>query len=110
MAFRIITAEEAAAVIKNGDNVGFSGFTPAGSPKAVSVALAKRAEEEHAKGNPFKINVFTGASTGDSIDGVLTRANAINFRAPYQTNADFRKAANSGLVNYADLHLSQMAQ
>lgn len=110
MAFRIISAEEAASVIKNGDNVGFSGFTPAGSPKAVSVALAKRAEEEHAKGNPFKINVFTGASTGDSVDGVLTRANAIGFRAPYQTNADFRKASNAGLVDYADLHLSQMAQ
>ncbi len=42
-------------VVKNGDNVGVSGFTPAGSPKVVPVAIAKRAEEEHAKGNPFKI-------------------------------------------------------
>ena len=110
MAFKYITAEEAASVIKNGDNVGFSGFTPAGSPKAVSVALAKRAEEEHAQGHPFKINIFTGASTDDSVDGVLTRADAVAFRAPYQTNGDMRKGLNAGKVEYADLHLSQMAQ
>ena len=110
MALKYITAEEAASIINNGDNVGFSGFTPAGSPKAVSVALAERAEAEHAAGRPFKINMFTGASTGDSVDGVLTRAGAIGFRAPYQTNGDMRKALNSQSMAYADLHLSQMAQ
>lgn len=110
MALKYITAEEAASIINNGDNVGFSGFTPAGSPKAVSVALAERAEAEHAAGRPFKINMFTGASTGDSVDGVLTRAGAIGFRAPYQTNGDMRKALNSQGMAYADLHLSQMAQ
>lgn len=110
MALKFISAEEAASHIKNNFTVGFSGFTPAGSPKAVSVALAKIAEEEHAKGNPFKINVMTGASTGDSVDGVLSRANAINYRAPYQTNKDLRNAINAGAVNYNDIHLSQMAQ
>ncbi|NDW09780.1 acetyl-CoA hydrolase/transferase family protein [Dysgonomonas sp. 520] len=110
MALKIMTAEEAASLIKDNDNVGFSGFTHAGCPKVVPVALAKRAEEEHAKGNSFKIGMFTGASTGDSIDGALARAHAIKFRTPYQTNKDLRNAINSDEVKYFDLHLSTLAQ
>jgi succinate CoA transferase len=110
MAIKRITAEEAAQLIKHDDNVGFSGFTHAGCPKVVPVALAKRAEAEHAKGNPFKIGMFTGASTGDSIDGALARAKAIKFRTPYQTNNDIRNAINNGEVQYFDLHLSTLAQ
>lgn len=53
MAFNYITAEEAAEFIHHNDNVGFSGFTAAGTPKVVTVALAKRAEAEHAAGRPF---------------------------------------------------------
>ena len=73
MGFRFISAAEAASLIKNGDTIGLSGFTPAGTPKAVTPEIAKIAEAEHAKGNPFKINILSGASTGDSCDGVLTR-------------------------------------
>ena len=64
--YTTITAAEAAALIKNGDSLGLSGFTPAGVPKAVTRELAKIAEAEHAKGNEFQINLFTGASTGQS--------------------------------------------
>lgn len=109
-AIKRITAEEAALLINNNDNIGFSGFTHAGCPKVVPVALARRAEAEHAKGNPFKVGIFTGASTSDSIDGVLARAHAIKFRTPYQTNTDVRNAINSEEVSYFDLHLSTMAQ
>ena len=110
MALKFISAEEAASLIKHDDNVGFSGFTHAGCPKVVPVEIAKRAESEHAKGNPFKIGVFTGASTGDSIDGSLARAKAIKFRTPYQTNKDMREALNRGEFDFFDLHLSQLAQ
>jgi len=110
MALQFMTAQEAALLIKNNDNVGFSGFTHAGCPKAVPVALAKYAEEEHAKGNPFKIGMFTGASTGDTIDGYLARAHAVKFRTPYQTNTDMRNAINNEEVKYFDLHLSTLAQ
>jgi succinate CoA transferase len=110
MALQFISAEEAASLVKHNDNVGFSGFTHAGCPKVVPVAIAKLAEEEHAKGNSFKIGVFTGASTGDSIDGSLTRAKAIKFRTPYQTNKDMRVALNNGEFDFFDLHLSQLAQ
>ena len=80
MGFNIISAAEA----------------PAGTPKAVTPEIAKIAEEEHAKGNPFQIGIFTGASTGDATDGILSRIKAIRYRAPYTTNPDFRKAVNNG--------------
>ena len=105
-----MTAAEAASLIQNGEIIALSGFTPAGSPKAVTAELAKQAEEKHARGEAFRIGIITGASTGDSCDGVLTRAHAIQFRAPYTTNTDFRKAVNNGEINYTDIHLSQVAQ
>lgn len=110
MALKFITAEEAASYINHNDNVGFSGFTAAGCPKAVPAALAKRAIEEQEKGNPFQIGMFTGASTGDAIDGNLARANAIKFRTPYQSNGDLRKSLNAHDAAYFDMHLSQLAQ
>src|SRR5574344_756573 len=110
MAFNYISAAEAASLIKHGYNIGLSGFTPAGTAKAVTAELAKIAEAEHAKGNPFQVGIFTGASTGDSCDGVLSRVKAIRYRAPYTTNKDFRTAVNNGEIAYNDIHLSQMAQ
>ena len=113
MALNYISAKEAAALINHNDNVGFSGFTHAGCPKVVPVEIAKKAQEEHEKGNPFKIGIFTGASTGDAIDGNLARANAVKFRTPYQTNKDMRNAINNvehDPIVYFDMHLSQLAQ
>ena len=110
MAYKRITAAEAAALIQNGQNIGLSGFTPAGTAKAVTHELAKRAEAEHAAGREFKIGLFTGASTGQSADGDLSNAQAIGYRAPYTTNPDFRRHVNAGEIAYNDIHLSQMAQ
>ena len=42
MALKFITAEEAASFVHHNDNVGFSGFTPAGCPKVVPGAIAKK--------------------------------------------------------------------
>ncbi|MDR2139198.1 MAG: acetyl-CoA hydrolase/transferase family protein [Tannerella sp.] len=110
MALQFITAEEAATFVNHGDRVGFSGFTPSGCPKIIPSAIAKRAEEAHAKGNPFQIGIFTGASTGDRIDGALARANAVKFRSPYQSNKDLRALLNAREAQYFDLHLSSLAQ
>ena len=107
--YKIVTADEAAAYVNHGDAVGFSGFTPAGSPKAVPPAIARRAEAFHAAGKEFKIGVYTGASTGDSLDGALARANAVLFRTPYQSNRDMRGALNTDHVAYFDMHLSSIA-
>jgi len=102
---KITSAEEAAALIKPGMNIGTSGFTPAGYPKAVPLALAARM-----KANPFKINLWTGASVGKELDGALAEVNGIAKRLPYQTNDAIRKQINSGQIQYTDLHLSHVAQ
>jgi acetyl-CoA hydrolase len=109
MSFSRLTAEEAAAVIQNDYTVGFSGFTPAGAAKLVPVALAARARAEHAAGRPFKIRVMTGASTG-RLDDVLADAEAISWRAPYQSSAKLRAQINAGQVEFVDMHLSHVPQ
>ena len=110
MAYKRITAAEGAALIKHGENIALSGFTPSGAAKAVTKELAKIAIAEHEAGREFQVGIFTGASTGQSTDGDLANANAIRYRAPYTTNADFRKHVNMGEIAYNDIHLSQMAQ
>ena len=110
MSFSVLTAAEAAAIIQNGQTVGFSGFTPSGAPKAVPLALAARATAEHEANKEFEIGVLTGASTGPSLDGALAKARAIKFRTPYQTDSDLRDRINRGQTRFFDLHLSVMPQ
>ena len=107
---RIMSAAEAAALIPTGANVGMSGFTGAGYPKALPQAIAERAKAEHAAGKPYKINVWTGASTAAECDGVMAEADAIGQRLPFNTDATTRKAINQGGIDFIDMHLSHVAQ
>ncbi len=106
---KVISAEDAAALIPNGEKIGVSGFTGSGYPKAVPQALAARARAEHEAGNEYRIDLATGASTAPELDGALADANAIGFRAPYQSDPELRKKINTGEINYSDIHLSHMA-
>jgi succinate CoA transferase len=110
LALKDISPEEAASIINNGDTVAFSGFTPSGCPKVIPHHIAIRAEREHSHGREFKVNILSGASTGDSIDGGLTRANAVLSKFPYQTDGAMRNGINGGKIRYSDLHISQCAQ
>lgn len=105
VAGKVMSAEKATDFIQNGDNLGVSGFTPSGYPKAVPLALSERY-----KGTDFKVNVWTGASVGPEIDQAMVEAGIMDRRLPYQTNGTLRKAINAGQVKYADIHLSHMAQ
>ena len=107
---KIMSAEAAAAQIMPGDNVGMSGFTGSGHPKAVPVELAKRIEAAHARGEPFRIGVWTGASTAPELDGALAKVNGIEMRLPYQSDPVCRQKINEGTMQYADIHLSHVAQ
>jgi succinate CoA transferase len=108
--FRTLTAEEAAELIPHGALVAFSGFTPAGAAKAVPRALAARARRLHDAGQPFQVRVLTGASTGPSLDDALAGADAVSWRAPYQSSAPLRKRINDGRVAFVDMHLSHVPQ
>ena len=106
---KITTAEEAAAFIKPGHNVGMSGFTGAGYPKEVPAALAKRIKSAHDRGEDFMIGLWTGASTAPELDGTLAEVDGISFRTPYQSDPIMRNKINQGVSEYTDIHLSHLA-
>lgn len=101
---KIMSAEQAVTLIKDGSVVGVSGFGGAGEAKAVPLALA-----DYAKLHPLKITLASGASLGNRIDGRLTEAHALARRYPYQADPVLRKAINAGEVMYIDQHLSEVA-
>ncbi|MBC7633492.1 acetyl-CoA hydrolase/transferase family protein [Aeromicrobium sp.] len=106
----VVAAEEAATFVHPGDNVGMSGFTGAGYPKAVPAALAARMAVAHGRGEDFRIGLWTGASTAPEVDGVLATAHGISTRLPYNSDPTLRALINSGEVDYVDAHLSHSAQ
>lgn len=107
---KIMSAEEAAALIPSGVNVGMSGFTGAGYPKAVPHALAARIIDRKLAGEKFRIGVWTGASTAPELDGALAMVDGIELRLPYQSDPTLRKRINDGELEYLDIHLSHVAQ
>ena len=107
---RTLSADEAAALIPAGANVGMSGFTGAGYPKALAAAIAAHARAEHAAGRPYRINVWTGASTAPEADGVMADADAIGQRLPFNTDPIARRKINEGSIDFIDMHLSHVAQ
>src|SRR5690554_5211640 len=102
---KVMSAEEAAALIKDGMVVGMSGFTRAGEAKAVPMALAEMAKE-----NPLSITLMTGASLGNDLDRLLTEANVLARRMPFQVDSTLRKAINNGEVMFIDQHLSETVE
>jgi len=110
LADRTMSADEAATFIAPGDNVGMSGFTGAGYPKAVPAALVRRVNDAAAKGDRFSVGVWTGASTAPELDGALAAVDGIDLRMPYQSDPVTRAKINAGLLDYLDVHLSHVAQ
>ncbi|WP_374058335.1 acetyl-CoA hydrolase/transferase family protein [Bacillus aquiflavi] len=102
---KIVSAEEAASWIKDGMTLGLSGFTRAGDAKAVPMALV-----EKSKHDPLKVNVYTGASLGADIDKIMSEANIINKRMPFQADAAMRSKINKGDMYFVDQHLSHCAE
>src|SRR5690606_28907505 len=86
LAAKVMDAHQAAHLIPAGATVGMSGFTGSGHPKLVPQALAARIEAEHAAGRPFKVNVWTGASTAPELDGALAKVGGIAQRLPFQSD------------------------
>src|ERR1039458_3926292 len=58
---KIMSADEAAGLIRSGEQIGMSGFTGSGYPKAVPIELARRIAEANFRGQKFQVSVFTGA-------------------------------------------------
>ena len=54
MTYNFMTAAEAASLIKDGEIIALSGFTPAGSPKAVTAELARQLKKNTPGENTFR--------------------------------------------------------
>ena len=108
--FPVLSAEEAAEQLHDGATVGFSGFTAAGSAKAVPRAFARRAQATHAAGESLRIRALTGASTGEALDETLAAADALAWRAPYQSSRSLRGRINRQECEFLDMHLSHVPQ
>ncbi|MCR6632491.1 MAG: acetyl-CoA hydrolase/transferase family protein [Magnetospirillum sp.] len=102
---KVVGAEEAALLIKDGMTVGMSGFTRSGDAKVVPMALAERATE-----SPMKISLLTGASLGSDIDKTLAEAKLLSRRIPFQADPVLRKSINAGEVMFVDQHLSETVE
>src|ERR1019366_6073415 len=99
---KIMSADDAAALVPHGSNVGMSGFTGSGYPKAVPLALARRIEDAHRRGQPFRIGVWTGASTAPELDGALAKVDGIELRLPYQSDPrGTDQHRNNGIYRYS---------
>jgi acetyl-CoA hydrolase len=107
--FRSMTPDEAAALIEDGSQVALSGFTVSGTPKAIPRAMAAHARSVHARGKSWRIRLLTGASTGP-VDDQLAEAQALSWRAPFQSSKPLRDQINAGTTAFADLHLSHVPQ
>ncbi|MDN3712030.1 acetyl-CoA hydrolase/transferase family protein [Paracoccus cavernae] len=102
---RVVSADEAAALIKDGMVLGMSGFTRAGEAKAVPMALAERAKRD-----PLKVTLMTGASLGNDLDKTLAEAHALSRRIPFQSDPALRREINAGEVMFIDQHLSETVE
>lgn len=102
---KVMSADSAAAFIKDGMTVGISGFTRSGDAKAVPLALVERSKVE-----PLKISLITGASIGNDLDKRMAEAGLLARRMPFQLDTTLRKVINHGDVMYVDQHLSDTVE
>src|SRR6266704_1431431 len=106
---KVMTAEQTIPLFKNGMNLGWSGFTPAGYPKVVPIALANHVEKNGLQGQ-LKFNLFIGASVGAETEDRWASLDMIDRRWPYQTGKNIAAGINTGRIRMGDKHLSMFAQ
>ena len=105
---KVKDAHELIPLFKNGQNLGWSGFTGVGTPKVVPDALAEHVDRNNLQGK-LRFNLFVGASAGPEEDKWALRDMIIR-RAPHQVGKPIAKAINSGKINFFDKHLSMFPQ
>jgi succinyl-CoA:acetate CoA-transferase len=110
LANKMMSADEAAALIQSGSTIGMSGFTGAGYPKAVPAALVRRLAAAHGNGRPFTVTVCTGVAMAPELDSLLAATDGITLRMSYQSDPVMRAQINAGEADYQDVHLSYVAQ
>ncbi len=106
---KVCKAEDTIKYFKSGQNLLWSGFTPAGYPKEVPIALAEHVEANNLQGK-LKFNLFIGASVGAETENRWAELDMIDRRWPYQTGKSIAAGINAGRIRMGDKHLGLFAQ
>ena len=101
--YRISTAEEAAASIRNGMTVAMSGYAMAGYPKAVVEALVQRKQG----GEDLSFELITGANV-PWLDETLGAERLVTRRAPMVASRTLAAQANDGSLRYVEQQMGKM--
>ncbi|HEY8346494.1 MAG TPA: acetyl-CoA hydrolase/transferase family protein [Symbiobacteriaceae bacterium] len=104
---RVMEPSAAAELIKDGDIVAISGFTRSGDPKVVLQELVKQHDEGV---RSVQIDLWTGASVSEFVDGALAQRGMMRRRLPFQSEPHLRGEINKGNIMYIDQHLSHTAE
>ncbi|ONH64742.1 Acetyl-CoA hydrolase [Cyberlindnera fabianii] len=105
---RLRTPEQCVELFKDGQYLGWSGFTAVGAPKVVPDAIAQHVEDNNLQGK-MQFNLFVGASAGPEESRWATN-NMIKRRAPHQVGKPIAAGINEGRINFFDKHLSMFPQ
>lgn len=105
---KVCAPEELIPLFKDGQNLGWSGFTGVGAPKAIPEALIKHVEENNLQGK-LRFNLFVGASAGPE-ENKWAEHDMIARRAPHQVGKPIAAGINSGRISFFDKHLSMFPQ
>jgi len=106
---KVMKPEDTIQFFTPGQNLMWSGFTPAGYPKVVPIALADYVEANKLQGK-WKFNLFIGASVGAETEDRWATLDMIDRRWPYQTGKNIAAGINAGRIRMGDKHLGLFAQ
>ena len=106
---KVMTPEDTIKFFSAGQDLMWSGFTPAGYPKVVPIALANHVEANNLQGK-MKFNLFIGASVGAETEDRWATLDMIDRRWPYHTGKNIAAGINAGRIRMGDKHLGHFAQ
>ncbi|KAI8081738.1 acetyl-CoA hydrolase [Halteromyces radiatus] len=106
---KVMKAEDTVPFFKDGQYLGWSGFTGVGYPKMIPIALADHVEKNNLQGK-MRFNLFVGASSGAETEDRWAALNMIDRRYPHQVGKNIKKGINEGRIRFADKHLSMFPQ
>lgn len=105
---KLRTPDQCVELFKNGQWLGWSGFTGVGAPKVVPTALVDHVEKNNLQGK-LGFNLFVGASAGPE-ESRWAENNMILRRSPHQVGKPIAAAINDGRTQFFDKHLSMFPQ
>ena len=101
---KVVSHQEAAAMIRDGNVVAVSGYTSAGDPKGVLLELANLCEKKKLS----SIDLISAAQLSNEVENRLAKSGLLQRRAPFSTSSEIRNLANMEQLHYVEVQMSKM--